>query len=64
MSDKLKLERERAMRIGLRMEDCHLTINEIYEKLVDRDFEGIHDKVKVIISDLRMMLKSMEDDDF
>jgi len=64
MSDKLKLERERAMRIGLRMEDCHLAINEIYEKLVDRDFEGIHDKVKVIISDLRMVLKSMEDDDF
>ena len=64
MSDKLRLERERAMRIGLRTEDCHLAINEIYEKLVDRDFDGVHDRVKTIISDLRMLLKSMEDDDF
>lgn len=62
--NKRKLETERARRIYMRMEDCHLIITEVYEKLVDRDFESVPFKVKILISDLRMILKSMEDDDF
>jgi len=59
-----RLEKERAHRIGIRMEDIHLTVTDIYEKLVDREFDDIPTKVKTIITDLRMLLKSMEDDDF
>ena len=64
MSDTRKLEKERANRIGMRMEDIHLAVTDIYEKLVDREFETVTVKVKTIITDLRMLLKSMEDDDF
>lgn len=64
MSDTRKLEKERANRIGMRMEDIHLAVTDIYEKLVDREFETVPVKVKTIISDLKMLLKSMEDDDF
>jgi hypothetical protein len=64
MSDTRKLEKERANRIGMRMEDIHLAVTDIYEKLVDREFETVPVKVKTIITDLRMLLKSMEDDDF
>jgi hypothetical protein len=64
MSDTSKLEKERAHRIGMRMEDIHLAVTDIYEKLVDREFDTVPDKVKTIISDLKMLLKSMEDDDF
>jgi hypothetical protein len=63
-SDIRRLETERAMRIYMRMEDCHLIITEVYEKIVDRDFDKVPDKIKTLISDLRMILKSMEDDDF
>lgn len=59
-----RLEKERAHRIGIRMEDIHLSVTDIYEKLVDREFDDIPTKVKTIITDLRMLLKSMEDDDF
>jgi hypothetical protein len=64
MSDTSKLEKERANRIGMRMEDIHLAVTDIYEKLVDREFDTVPAKVKTIISDLKMLLKSMEDDDF
>jgi hypothetical protein len=64
MSDTSKLEKERANRIGMRMEDIHLAVTDIYEKLVDREFDTVPEKVKTIISDLKMLLKSMEDDDF
>lgn len=64
MSDAKKLEIERANRICMRMDDIHISVADIYEKLVDREFTTVPDKVKSIVSDLRMMLKSMEDDDF
>jgi len=64
MSDTSKLEKERANRIGMRMEDIDIAVTDIYEKLVDREFDTVPDKVKTIISDLKMLLKSMEDDDF
>lgn len=64
MLDNKKLEIERAMRISMRMEDCHLVISDIYEKLVDREFDTVPQQIKSLISDLRMVLKSMEDDDF
>lgn len=64
MLDNKKLEIERAMRISMRMEDCHLVISDIYEKLVDREFDTVPQQIKCLISDLRMVLKSMEDDDF
>ena len=64
MSDTSKLEKERANRIGMRMEDIHLAVTDIYEKLIDREFDTVPTKVKTIISDLKMLLKSMEDDDF
>ena len=64
MSGAKKLEIERANRISMRMDDIHVAVADIYEKLVDREFTTVPDKVKSIVSDLRMMLKSMEDDDF
>lgn len=57
-------ENERAFRIAIRMRENHLLLAAIYENLVDRDFELVERDAKVIIMDLRLIMKSMKEDDF
>jgi hypothetical protein len=57
-------ENERAHRILLRISHCHISLTNIYENLVDREFSTIEKDAKYVIMELKMILKSMEEDDF
>ena len=57
-------ENARAERISFRLNEQHLLIANIYENLVDRDFIPAERDIRNLIVDLRLILKSIEDDDF
>jgi len=62
--DNKDSENERANRILLRINHCHISLTNIYEGLVDREFSAIDKDAKYVIMELRFILKSLEDDDF
>lgn len=62
--DNKDSENERANRILLRINHCHISLTNIYEGLVDREFSTIDKEAKYIIMELRFILKSLDDDDF
>ena len=64
MDKTLNGENARAERIAFRLNEQHLLIANIYENLVDRDFVPAEKDIRNLIVDLRLILKSMEDDDF
>lgn len=57
-------ENKRAERIVFRINEQHLLLANVYENLVDRDFVQAEKDIRDIIIDLRLILKSIEDDDF
>jgi hypothetical protein len=57
-------ENLRAERISFRINEHHLLLANIYENLVDRDFVPVEKDIRNLIIDLRLILKSMEEDDF
>lgn len=57
-------EQERAERIARRVEEYHIVLTDIYEKLVDRDFKTVPKDVQFLIMELRCILKSIPEDDF
>ena len=57
-------ENARAERIAFRINEQHLLLANIYESLVDRDFVPAERDIRNLIVDLRLILKSLEDDDF
>ena len=64
MDKNLNGENARAERIAFRLNEQHLLIANIYENLVDRDFIPAEKDIRNLIIDLRLILKSIEDDDF
>jgi hypothetical protein len=64
MNDQKRLDDERAFRIALRIKENHLLLSNVYENLVDREFSSVEKDAKKIILDLRLILKSIPDDDF
>lgn len=58
------IENARAERISFRINEQHLLLANIYENLVDRDFVPAEKDIRNLIVDLRLILKSIEDDDF
>jgi hypothetical protein len=64
MKDQKRLDDERAFRIALRIKENHLLLSNVYENLVDREFSSVEKDAKKIILDLRLILKSIPDDDF
>jgi hypothetical protein len=58
------IENARAERIAFRINEQHLLLANIYENLVDRDFVPAERDIRNLVVDLRLILKSMEDDDF
>ena len=64
MTENLNGENARAERIAFRINEHHLLLANVYENLVDRDFVPAEKDIRNIIIDLRLILKSMEDDDF
>jgi hypothetical protein len=64
MDKNLNGENARAERIAFRINEQHLLLANIYENIVDRDFVPAEQDIRNLIVDLRLILKSMEDDDF
>lgn len=64
MKKNLDDENARAIRIVLRINENHQLLANIYECLVDRDFSSAERDIKSLIIDLRLILKSIEEDDF
>lgn len=58
------MEQERADRISRRIEEYHIVLANLYEKLVDREFKSVPKDVQFLIMELRCILKSIEEDDF
>ena len=58
------IENARAQRIAFRIKEQHLLLANIYENLVDRDFIPAERDIRNLVVDLRLILKSLEDDDF
>jgi hypothetical protein len=61
--DKLK-ENERAERLALRINNYHSVLADVYDNIVDRNFNKVETDVKFIIMEMRCILKSIEEDDF
>ena len=57
-------EGQRAERISRRIEEYHIILTDIYEKLVDREFKSVQKDAQFLIMELRCILKSIEEDDF
>ena len=64
MTENLNGENARAERIAFRINEHHLLLANVYENIVDRDFIPAEKDIRNIIIDLRLILKSIEDDDF
>jgi hypothetical protein len=64
MEDNVNSENSRAQRICFRVLEQHSLLNNIYENLVDREFIPAERDIRNLIVDLRLILKSIEDDDF
>ena len=64
MNNNSSSENSRAERIAFRTNEQHLLLANIYENLVDRDFVPAERDIRNLIVDLRLILKSIEDDDF
>lgn len=57
-------EEQRAERIARRIEEYHIVLTDIYEKLVDRELKSAQKDTQFLIMELRCILKSIEEDDF
>jgi hypothetical protein len=64
MERKRDRENARANRIDARTSLNHTLLASIYENVVDRDFKKAEIELKELIYDLRLMLKSIQEDDF
>lgn len=57
-------ENERAERIARRINEYHAVLAGAYEDLVDRDFKKVEVDLRFLIHELRITIKSLEEDDF
>lgn len=64
MENKRKKEIDRADRIGFTIEECHNLLASLYEKLVDREFSDAKKDCITIITEIKIIIKSTEEDDF
>jgi len=64
MENQKDNEERRAERISFSINECHISLTCIYEELVDREFSDAEKKLKELIMELKLMLRSIEDDDF
>jgi uncharacterized protein (UPF0297 family) len=64
MEKNKQSENERALRIAYRIDDCHTILANVYDNLVDREFNLVQKDVQYLISELRCIYKAIEEDDF
>ena len=56
------VERERLHQINIMMNELHEKNNQIYEHLIDREYEDLKSVVKEQIKSLQVLLDSLQDD--
>jgi|TARA_Y100000361_G_C10989880_1_gene253560 hypothetical protein len=56
------VERERLTHINTMMTELHEKNNQIYEHLVDREYEELKSVIKEQIDELKLLLDSLQDD--
>tara|TARA_R100001510_G_C7588580_1_gene159052 strand:- start:443 stop:634 length:192 start_codon:yes stop_codon:yes gene_type:complete len=56
------VERERLRHINMMMKELHETNNQIYEHLIDREYEDLKSVVQEQIKSLQVLLDSLQDD--
>jgi hypothetical protein len=56
------VERERLLHINIMMKELHERNNQIYEHLVDREYEDLKSVIVEQIDSLKVILDSLEDD--
>jgi len=56
------VEQERLRHINMMMKELHETNNQIYEHLIDREYEDLKSVVKEQIKSLQVLLDSLQDD--
>jgi|LakMenEpi03Aug12_release.lakeMendotaPanAssembly.Ray.scaffolds.fasta_scaffold1820553_2 hypothetical protein len=57
-------ENERAERLAIRFNNYRSIMSEMYDNIVDREFDKVDTDARFLIMELRFILKSMEEDDF
>jgi hypothetical protein len=56
------LEDKRIQNINFIMDDVHASSNNIYESLVDKDFDSLKTEVQSLIKQLKLILESVQDE--
>ncbi len=56
------LEDKRIQNINFIMDDVHASSNNIYESLVDKDFDSLKAEVQSLIKQLKLILESVQDE--
>lgn len=57
-------EHHRAERIIFTIGECHEKLDGIYEGLVDRDYIAARQEAIALITEIKSILRSIDDDDF
>jgi hypothetical protein len=58
----MSLENKRIQNINYIMDDIHNSSNNIYESLVDKDFDSLKGEVQTLIKQLKLILESVQDE--
>jgi hypothetical protein len=64
MDPQRKKESDRAERILFNIEECQELLTNLYEGLVDREYEGATTNAQQVIIEMKNLIKSIADDDF
>ena len=56
------LEDKRIQNINFIMDEVHTTSNNIYENLVDKDFDSLKTEVQSLIKQIKLILESVQDE--
>lgn len=56
------LEDKRIQNINFIMDEVHTASNNIYENLVDKDFDSLKIEVQSLIKQLKLILESVQDE--
>ena len=64
MDPQRKRESDRAERILFNIEECQELLTNLYEGLVDREYDGAVTNAQQVIIEMKNLIKSIADDDF
>lgn len=64
MDPQRKKESDRAERILFNIEECQELLTNLYEGLVDREYDGAIINAQQVIIEMKNLIKSIADDDF